>query len=124
MSDRAIKQFPEVDTRAEGIASSADAALDVLETEVPHVIVTDLGMPHTDGFQLLWRIRSHRNSVVRHIPTAALTAYARSDDRAKALRAGFHMHLAKPIDPTELVAAVGALAKRAPSRQRRLLEFG
>jgi CheY-like chemotaxis protein len=52
---------------------------------------------------------------VRQIPAAALTAYARSEDRVKALRAGFHIHLAKPVDPAELVATVAALAKRFSS---------
>jgi CheY-like chemotaxis protein len=61
---------------------------------------------------LIERIRGHRDPLVRHLPAAALTAYARSDDRVKALRAGFQIHLAKPIDPTELVTAVAALAKR------------
>jgi CheY-like chemotaxis protein len=49
---------------------------------------------------------------VRDVPAAALTAYARSEDRARALRSGFHMHLSKPIDPSELMAAVATLAKR------------
>jgi CheY-like chemotaxis protein len=87
----------------------------VLETELPRAIVTDLGMPRVDGFQLLEQIQSHRNPLVRQIPAAALTAYARSEDRVKALRAGFHIHLAKPVDPAELVAAVAALAKRFSS---------
>jgi PAS domain S-box-containing protein len=94
------------------IASSAENAIAVLESELPDVIVTDLGMPRVDGFQFLERIRGHRNPLVRHIPAAALTAFARSEDRVKALRAGFQIHLAKPIDPTELVTAVAALAKR------------
>ncbi len=93
-------------------ASSADEAIRILETELPDVIVSDLGMPRVDGFQLIERIRKHRNPLVRHVPAAALTAYARSDDRVKALRAGFQIHLAKPIDPTELVTAVAALARR------------
>jgi CheY-like chemotaxis protein len=93
-------------------ASSADEAIRILETELPDVIVSDLGMPRVDGFQLIERIRKHRNPLVRHVPAAALTAYARSDDRVKALRAGFQIHLAKPIDPTELVTAVAALANR------------
>jgi CheY-like chemotaxis protein len=69
-------------------------------------------MPRVDGFQLLERIRKHRNPLLRTMPAAALTAYARSDDRVRALRAGFQIHLAKPIDPTELVTAVAALARR------------
>jgi CheY-like chemotaxis protein len=93
-------------------ASSAEDALRLIEAEMPHVIVSDLGMPRIDGFQLIERIKGHRNPVVRRLPAAALTAYARSDDRVRALRAGFHIHLAKPIDPTELVTAVAALARR------------
>jgi PAS domain S-box-containing protein len=93
-------------------ASSAADALRVLEAELPQVLVTDLGMPKVDGFQLIEQVRGHRNPLVRHVPAAALTAYARSDDRVKALRAGFQIHLAKPIDPAELVTAVGALARR------------
>ena len=92
-------------------AASADAALRLIETEPPQVLVTDLGMPQVDGFQLIDRIRAHHNPLVRRVPAAALTAYARSEDRVKALRAGFQIHLAKPIDPTELVTAVAALAR-------------
>jgi signal transduction histidine kinase/DNA-binding response OmpR family regulator len=95
------------------VASSADGALAMLDTLLPHVIVTDLGMPRVDGFQLLAQIRAHSNPLVRQVPAAALTAFARSDDRVKALRAGFNIHLAKPIEPAELVATVAALARRS-----------
>jgi CheY-like chemotaxis protein len=61
-------------------------------------------------------VRRHADDRVRQIPAAALTAYARSEDRMKALRAGFQMHLAKPIDPAELVTTVAALAKRFVQR--------
>jgi len=100
-------------------ASSADDALGVLEAHVPHVVVTDLGMPRVDGFALLERIRMHGNPLVRQLPVAALTAYARSDDRCKVLQAGFQEHLAKPVEPAALVATVSALARRgtAPGRQ-------
>jgi CheY-like chemotaxis protein len=93
-------------------AASAAEALKVLDADVPDVIVADLGMPHVDGFQFIGRVRRHHSSRVRDVPAAALTAYARSEDRMKALRAGFQMHLAKPIDPAELVTTVAALAKR------------
>jgi len=92
-------------------AGSAGEALRRIEAEPPHVLVTDLGMPHVDGFQLIDRIRAHADPQVRRVPAAALTAYARSEDRVKALRAGFQIHLAKPIDPTELVTAVASLAR-------------
>ena len=83
---------------------------------MPDVIVADLGMPQVDGFQFIDRVRRHRNARVRDVPAAALTAYARSEDRMKALRAGFQIHLAKPIDPAELVTTIAALAKRFVTR--------
>ena len=93
-------------------ADSALEALDMLEREHPDVLIADLGLPHVDGFELLNRIRQHADQQVRDVPAAALTAYARSEDRAKALRSGFHMHLSKPIDPSELMAAVATLVRR------------
>jgi len=81
-------------------------------------MLADLGMPHVDGFQLIERVRSHSDRLVRAIPAAALTAYARSDDRVRALRAGFHMHMAKPIDPVELVTTVATLATRFASEPK------
>jgi CheY-like chemotaxis protein len=93
-------------------ARSAQAALSRLDLEVPDVIVADLGMPTLDGFAFIERVRRHSNPRIREVPAAALTAYARSEDRVKALRAGFQIHLAKPIDPAELVTTMAALARR------------
>jgi CheY-like chemotaxis protein len=66
------------------------------------------------GFELIDRIRQSDDSRIREMPAAALTAFARSEDRARALRSGFQIHLAKPVDPGELMAAMADLAKRAP----------
>jgi CheY-like chemotaxis protein len=93
-------------------ARSAEDALAQLAREVPDVVVADLGMPQTDGFGFIDRVRRHDDPRVRNVPAAALTAYARSEDRMKALRAGFQIHLAKPIDPAELVTTIAALARR------------
>jgi PAS domain S-box-containing protein len=93
-------------------ARSAEDALAKLVTDVPDVVVADLGMPRVDGFGFIERLRHHVSARVRGIPAAALTAYARSEDRMKALKAGFQIHLAKPIDPAELVTTIAALAKR------------
>jgi signal transduction histidine kinase/CheY-like chemotaxis protein len=93
-------------------AASAEDALRRLDAAPPDVLVADLGMPHVDGFQLIAQIRRHPNPQVRLLPAAALTAYARSDDRVKALRAGFHIHLSKPIDPAELVTTIRTLVRR------------
>jgi PAS domain S-box-containing protein len=93
------------------------AALERIAEVRPHVLVVDLGMPEMDGFELISRIRKSPNAAVRRLPAAALTAFARSEDRTKALRSGFEMHLAKPVDPGELVASVATLARRAGARE-------
>ncbi len=93
--------------------SSPIRALETIAAVRPHVMVIDLGMPEMDGFELIARIRASSNAAVREVPAAALTAFARSEDRTKALRSGFEMHLAKPVDPGELVASVATLAKRS-----------
>lgn len=91
---------------------SVDAALEAIEQTRPDVLIADIGMAHRDGFELIKRIRQSPDAVVRELPAAALTAYARAEDRLKALQSGFHMHLAKPVDPGELIVAVAVLAKR------------
>jgi PAS domain S-box-containing protein len=98
---------------AEVITSASGAsALDVIETAAPDVLIVDLGMPEMDGFELIRRIRTCTNPAVHDLPAAALTAFARSEDRTKALRSGFEMHLAKPVDPGELVASILTLVRR------------
>jgi len=96
--------------------SSAAAAIEAAHSIHPDAILADIGMPETDGYELIRQIRSSKDEQVRDIPAAALTAFARSEDRTKALRTGFEMHLAKPVDPGELVASVATLVrrKRAP----------
>jgi PAS domain S-box-containing protein len=91
---------------------SADEALQVLEKHRPDVLLADIGMAHTDGFSLIKRIRQSDDHTLREVPAAALTAYARAEDRMKVLQSGFQMHLAKPVDPAELIVAVASLAKR------------
>jgi PAS domain S-box-containing protein len=95
--------------------TSPVAALERIEAVKPNALVVDLGMPQMDGFELIRRIRASANPQVRDVPAAALTAFARSEDRTKALRSGFEMHLAKPVDPGELVASVATLIRRARS---------
>jgi CheY-like chemotaxis protein len=92
--------------------SSPLGALDYLTQVQPDVLIVDIGMPEMDGLELMRRIRDSRHSAVRRLPSIALTAFARSEDRTKALNSGFEMHLAKPVDPGELVASVATLARR------------
>jgi NO-binding membrane sensor protein with MHYT domain/CheY-like chemotaxis protein/two-component sensor histidine kinase len=94
------------------VASDAGTALALLERERPDVIVSDIGMPDIDGFELMRRIRRRAASAGGAIPAIALTAFTRQDDRNKAMQAGFNDYLAKPVEPGSLVAqiaqAVGA----------------
>ena len=89
-------------------AATANEALRLIEQRRPHVLVSDIGMPEVDGYELLKRVRA----LDRRLPAIALTAFARSEDRTKALRAGFMVHVAKPVDPSELVATVASVAGR------------
>jgi CheY-like chemotaxis protein len=88
-------------------------ALRVLEEWLPDVIISDIGMPDQDGYSLMRLMRTRAPERGGKIPAAALTAYARSGDRMKALAAGFQMHVSKPVDPSERVAIVANLAGRA-----------
>jgi len=93
--------------------ASPISALEQIEALSPDVLIVDLGMPGMDGFEFIARIRASTNAKIRDVPAAALTAFARSEDRTKALRSGFEMHLAKPVDPGELVASIATLVRRA-----------
>ena len=90
---------------------SADAALTALAASRPSVIVSDVGMPGTDGYQMIRTLRASEPRDSR-IPALALTAFARAEDRKRALVAGFQAHLAKPFDVAELVLLVAGLVGR------------
>jgi len=89
----------------------AEALLE-LDRSLPDVLLSDIGVPGEDGYSFLRKVRARGAEKGGDLPAAALTAYARVEDRRRALEAGFQTHLAKPIDPSELVAAVAALAGR------------
>jgi PAS domain S-box-containing protein len=93
-------------------ASSVSEGLSLVEVHRPDVLVTDIGMPGIDGFELLRRIRALGSERGGRVPAIALTAFARSEDRTRALRAGFVVHVSKPVDPAELVATVASVAGR------------
>jgi PAS domain S-box-containing protein len=93
-------------------AASADEAVVTLEGGfLPDIIVSDIGMPEQDGYDFMERVRS-MDGPVATVPAAALTALARVEDRKRALMAGYQTHLAKPVDPAELVAMVASLTGR------------
>ena len=87
---------------------SADEALEMLDAGATDLLLSDIGMPQRDGYSLIAEVRER--AAVRHLPAIALTAYATAEDRARALAAGFHLHLAKPVDNEQLIAAVASLA--------------
>jgi CheY-like chemotaxis protein len=93
-------------------AGSAAEALALLERERPDLLISDIGMPEADGFELLRRVRALGAERGGRIPAIALTAFARSEDRTRVLRAGFLVHVAKPVDPAELVATVATVSGR------------
>ena len=93
-------------------AGSAAEALLLLDGELPHLLVSDIGMPDVDGLELLRRVRGLEAKRGGRIPAIALTAFARSEDRTRALRAGFLVHIAKPVEPSELVASVASVLGR------------
>jgi CheY-like chemotaxis protein len=90
---------------------SGGQVLNHMQSVRPDVVVTDIAMPSVDGFEVIRRIRNLDDRSVSHVPAIALTAYARSEDRLKALESGFQLHLAKPIEPSALIAAVAALVR-------------
>ena len=91
--------------------ASAAEALRELDTVKPDVLVLDIGMAPIDGLQCLQTVRA-RPGYAR-IPAVALTAYAGFEDKTRALRAGYLVHLAKPVEPSELVATLASLTGRA-----------
>jgi CheY-like chemotaxis protein/two-component sensor histidine kinase len=91
-------------------ASSAAEALACVDRETPDVLLSDIGMPGMDGYALIRELRER--PAARGIPAAALTAYAHADDRGQAIAAGYQLHVAKPVEPAELVAVVASLAGR------------
>jgi CheY-like chemotaxis protein len=97
------------------IAASADEALNILAREKFDLIVADIGMPGKDGYQFIQEVRSFPASRGGTIPAVALTAYARTEDRLRALRAGYQMHVPKPIEYAELITVMASLIDRHPN---------
>ena len=93
-------------------AASADEAISLVVERRPDVLISDIGMPGKDGYQFIKQLRSHSVEEGGATPAIALTAFARSEDRTRAMLAGYQVHIAKPIEAQELLAAVGSLAGR------------
>jgi len=92
-------------------ASSASQAYAMLERERVDVLLADIAMPIEDGYSLIRRVRASATAATASIPAAALTSFARDEDRQQALEAGFHVHVAKPVDPRRLIEAIASLGR-------------
>ena len=98
--------------RVTAVGSGAEA-FSSFTTSLPDVVVSDIEMPEENGYDLIRRLRGLPAERGGRIPAAALTAYARAEDRTRALRAGFQHHVSKPVQPAELVAVVASLVRRS-----------
>ncbi|HKE55576.1 MAG TPA: ATP-binding protein, partial [Pyrinomonadaceae bacterium] len=94
-------------------AASVREALEYMETWKPDVLIADIGMPVEDGYDLIKKVRARTKEKGGQVPALALTAYARTQDRVRALSSGYQVHLAKPVDRAELAAVIARLADRA-----------
>lgn len=92
--------------------SAASEALSALESWKPDVLVSDIGMPGEDGYALIKKVRARAAWDEHRLPAVALTAYAGAEDRARALSSGFQRHMAKPLEPRELIIVIATLAQR------------
>jgi PAS domain S-box-containing protein len=101
------------------VAANATEALELLRQVRPAVILSDIGMPTVDGYDLMRRVRELPAESGGRTPAAAFTAYARAEDRQRALDAGYQMHLAKPVPPAALLQAVQQLAGQGPADHAR-----
>ncbi|HEX5758832.1 MAG TPA: response regulator, partial [Thermoanaerobaculia bacterium] len=93
-------------------AGSAAEALLALDRDRPDVLLSDVAMPGGSGYDLIRSVRARGHG---HLPAAAITAYARGEDRRRALLAGFDLHVSKPIQPDELLLLVASLAGQRPA---------
>jgi CheY-like chemotaxis protein len=99
-------------------AGSAGEGLLIIKEVRLDVLLSDIGMPHEDGYALIKNVRSLPAAQGGSIPAGALTAFARSEDRQKSLRAGFQIHIPKPVEPAELITIVASLVRGAGPAQR------
>ena len=93
-------------------ASTVREALEAIEEERPDLLISDIGMPGEDGYELIKQVRALPAGRGGKMPAIALTAYARTEDRLRALRAGYQMHISKPVELAELVAVMASLIQR------------
>ncbi len=92
-------------------ASTVKEALSLIEASEPQILVSDIGIPGTDGYELIRQVRADGRTIDK-LPAIAVTAYARAEDRVHVLSSGYQAHVTKPIDPEELIATIASLSRR------------
>ena len=103
--------------RVTSVSSSGEALHLLLDGGfTPDVVVSDVGMPDTDGYELIRRVRTSQNPATRDIPAIAVTAYANPEDRIRAVVAGYQAHLPKPVDPPAVAASIASLIASRTSK--------
>ena len=110
---RLIKRILEGCGASVETADSGTMAMRAMRKTKPDVLIMDIGMPGEDGYAVIQKIRQLATADGGNVPAIALTAFARSEDRRRAVLSGFQMHMAKPVEPAELIAMVASLAGRA-----------
>lgn len=113
-----VKRLLETNGAAVTVAESAAEALSLFRSDPPDVLISDIGLPDVDGYELLRQIRQETAPSSVGIPAIALTAYARSEDRTRALLVGYQAHLAKPVEATDLLATISSFAGLSDARRR------
>jgi CheY-like chemotaxis protein len=91
-------------------ALNADTGFESFRQWKPEVLISDIGLPDVDGYEFIRRIREYERPLGQKVPAVALTAFARIEDRVKSLAAGYQMHVAKPVEPAELLTIVASLS--------------
>jgi CheY-like chemotaxis protein len=96
--------------------ASVRAALEALESLQPDALLSDIGLPREDGYALIREVRAREAERGGFLPAVALTGYVREEERAHVLAAGFQMHIPKPVDLAELIAAIATVTKHSRGR--------
>ena len=113
-----LKRLLETHGATVSTAASADEALAAFQQQRPDILISDIGLPDTDGYELMQRMRHAEGPHGSKVPAIALTAYARAEDRTRALRAGYQAHLAKPVEPAELLVTIASFAGLVDAHRR------
>jgi CheY-like chemotaxis protein len=101
-------------------AASAEAGFTQLTDKNPDVLVSDIGMPEEDGYSFIRKVRTLSDENLKDIPAVALTGFARAQDRMRALSSGFQNHVAKPVEPDELVTVIASLTGRLQINEKEM----